>query len=445
MKFTRFILLFTTVFILLANHDARASGELDPTFGVGGKVIISTLSPSWINAMAIQPDGRILVAGSRLATYDSQSPTLYQYGFVARLNVDGSLDRSFGVGGIMTETFLTHTTFSALALQPDGKIVVAGHYSEIGGCPGYRALFYRYNPDGSRDMSFANGGLKGFMFCDFGPWEYTTARMYGLAIQSDGKILGAGVGKPNGAPNFDFLTVRMNPDGSWDTSYSGDGYSLHDFANGDDEARAVAVDPVTGRIIPAGFVSNSPNFDDFALLGLTSNGLFNTGFGNFGKVTTDFFTKKDRANAVIFQPDGKIIAGGTAAAPTLPIYAMPDPRFALARYNSGGSLDTTFGSGGKVSTNLTANVDDTIYGIALQPDGKIVAAGTAGPDFAVVRYNSDGSPDSTFGLYGKVKTDFSGYADAARAVAIQTDGKIVVAGFAPNESYTDMALARYLP
>jgi uncharacterized delta-60 repeat protein/uncharacterized repeat protein (TIGR01451 family) len=162
-------------------------------------------------------------------------------------------------------------------------------------------------------------------------------------------------------------------------------------------------------------------------------------FGTGGKVTTDFAGSNAGANGVALQADGKIVAAGFADSGS-------GSDFALARYNPDGSLDASFGTGGKVTTDF-AGGSDSAFGVALQADGKIVAAGFADSgsrgDFALARYNPDGSLDASFGTGGKVTTDFAGSGDEAFGVALQADGKIVAAGFAGSGSRGDFALARY--
>src|SRR6266536_6168109 len=145
-------------------------------------------------------------------------------------------------------------------------------------------------------------------------------------------------------------------------------------------------------------------------------GALDPSFGTGGQVTTDF-GGFDSAQAVAVQSDGKILAAGSSGGGD----------FALARYNADGTLDSTFGSGGKLTTDFGGF--DVALGVALQADGKIVAVGGggSGSDFALARYNADGSLDASFGSGGMVTTDFGGF-EAATAVAIQGDGKIVVTG-----------------
>ncbi len=268
---------------------------------------------------------------------------------------------------------------------------------------------------------------------------------HGVVVQADGKFVAAGVAKTSRSQ--DFALARYNPDGTLDGTFGTGGKVTTDFNGGDDAAFAVVLQP-DGKIVAAG-VAKTSRSQDFALARYNPNGSLDGTFGTGGKVTTDFAGDDDAAFAVALQPDGKIVAAGGAKAS----YRSQD--FALARYNPNGGLDTTFGTGGKVTTDFAGDTDEA-HGVVVQLDGKIVAAGVANTsraqDFALARYNPDGGLDTTFGTGGKVTTDFAGGDDAAFAVALQPDGKIVAAGGADaggsRSSYRgsgeDFALARYL-
>jgi uncharacterized delta-60 repeat protein len=190
---------------------------------------------------------------------------------------------------------------------------------------------------------------------------------------------------------------------------------------------------------------DEPNRGDFALVRLRADGNLDASFGSGGKVTTDFFGKFDGVQAVAILSDGRIVAAGEASNDNI------TSDFALARYNADGSLDATFGSDGRVTTAISdcgpgGNSQDRLFAIAIQMDGKMVAGGFTvfcGPfAFALARYNVDGSLDPAFGLEGKITTAFSGEC-ILRAIALQPNGKIVAAGYASCCSFTEFALARY--
>ena len=198
-----------------------------------------------------------------------------------------------------------------------------------------------------------------------------------------------------------------------------------------------------GKIVTAGGSKG-----DFSVARLNPNGTLDATFGSGGKVTTDFGGPYDGASSVAIRADGKILAAGTTVNSSSSI-----ADFALARYNSNGTIDTTFGKGGKVTTDF-AGVSANAYSVAIQRDGKVVVAGMAnvdgGEDFALARYNLDGTPDLSFGTGGRVVTDFGTFAQGfswadGSSVAIQGDGKIVLAGAAYMDPGFDIALARYNP
>ena len=265
----------------------------------------------------------------------------------------------------------------------------------------------------------------------------------GVAVQSDGRIVAAGgTSSPFGA---DFALARYKEDGSLDTTFDGDGKVTTDFG-GSDGASGIAIRG-DGKIVAAG--NGGPTFD-FAVARYNADGSLDSGFDGDGKVLTDF-GDFDRAEDVAIQPDGKIVTAGVPGSGS----------FALARYSEDGSLDTTFDGDGKVTTDFGG--DDRGRALALQTDGKIVAVGfslvDANPRFAVARYDSNGSLDPSFGVGGRVTTDFGNPADVgvlcppsridcsndiAEDVAIQANGRIVAAGGAGACSPACLfALARY--
>jgi uncharacterized delta-60 repeat protein len=234
--------------------------------------------------------------------------------------------------------------------------------------------------------------------------------------------------------------------GDLDPSFDGDGTAITDFGS-DDVANGVATQ-ADGKIVAAGYTRDPANGSDFAVARYNRDGSLDSGFGNGGKVQTDFGGSDDRGSAIAVQADGKIVVAGWALVPDVTFYTD----VALARYNPDGSLDSSFGSGGKVLTNLERT--DFANGLAIQPDGKIVVVGgersaPSGQDysFAAVRYNPDGSLDSTFGGSGYVVTPFTDGLDSAEGAIVQPDGKIVAAGVADASSpdTQDLALARYNP
>jgi uncharacterized delta-60 repeat protein len=340
----------------------------------------------------------------------------------------GELDPTFSGDGKVLTDFGALDNANDVAIQPDGKIVAAGA-TRVGTNPLNFALA-RYNPGGSLDPSFDGDGK---VVTNFGS---DLDSVLGVAIQADGKIVAAGF-TDAGVNPANFALARYNPDGSLDPTFAGDGTLVTDFGDFD-FANEVAIQ-ADGKIVAAGVSSLTD--DNFALARYNPDGSLDPSFDGDGRVVTDFggFIGDDRAEAVAIQADGKIVAAGQASAGTNPL------NFALARYNPGGSLDSSFDGDGRVVTDFGAG--DSASGVAIQVDGKVVAAGfTSNGDnprnFALARYNPDGTRDPSFDGDGRVRTDF-GSSEMASGVALQADGKIVAAGASGAFGARDFALARY--
>jgi uncharacterized delta-60 repeat protein len=396
---------------------AAAPGDLDATFGAGGKVLTDFQAQSTDDgtAVAIQPDGKIVVVG----VSDANGPFEFA---LARYAPDGNLDPSFGSGGKVTTSFAGDPDESdqvfAVAIQSDGAIVVGGT------ADGASFALVRYTAQGALDPSFGAGGKVTTAFG--GDFEQVSA----LAIQPDGKIVAAGVSDANGSP--DFALARYNANGSLDQSFGSGGRVLTDFSQqSDDEAFAIAIQP-DGKILAAGRSDATGNNLNFAVVRYMPNGQLDPSFGTGGMVVTSFADSDAEGRAIAVQPDGKIVVAGLSAA-----------AFALARYTAGGALDTTFGTGGAVTTTFANAGSAQAVGVAVQSDGKIVAGGAVDAAFAATRYNADGSPDVTFGTGGTAMTSFGGTFDTAEAMALQSDGKIVLAGFSDVNGSDDFALVRF--
>jgi uncharacterized delta-60 repeat protein len=337
----------------------------------------------------------------------------------------GDLDPTFGSGGVVT-TPIGPDVDSAygVAVQSDGKIVVVGRSSN-GSNLDFAVV--RYTTTGALDSTFGSGG------------KVTTAVGSGedvpsaVAIQSDGKIVAAGY-TSNGTTS-EFALVRYTTSGTLDSTF-GTGGKVTTVIGSSSVATAVAIQS-DGKIVAAGY-SRIGSTHDFALVRYTTSGALDPTFGEAGVVTTAIGSGDDAAAGVAIQTDVKIVAAGYASNRT-------NDDFALVRYTSAGVLDGAFGTGGKVTTPIGSSTDEA-FAVAIQSDGKIVAAGIAiasGYDFALVRYTTTGALDPTFGSGGKVVTDFGSGTDSANALAIQSNGKIVAAGYAVVSSKLDFALARY--
>src|SRR5437867_8726816 len=368
--YSRFILcrgIVTAAIVLtsfISSQMARANdGDLDPTFGTGGTVMTDlNRSTDLANAVAIQSDGKLVVVGQ---TYKNNDYSTEDFA-VARYNTDGTLDTTFGAGGRVRTDFPGLAAVpSSVVIQPDGKIVVAG-----GAFPLFTFLgdfkVVRYNPNGSLDRSFGSGGI---VTTTFPEGSYA----FDVALQPDGKIIAAGTVfvdfNPGDISDTDFALARYNSDGSLDTTFGNGGTVMTDYFGFEDDVFSVLIQP-DGKIVAVGSANNPATFYDFAAARYLSNGAIDTTFGVSGKVSTDFGDQNfDRARSAALQSDGKIVAAGFAISQNGVVQ-----NFAVARYTSNGILDTTFSGDG--STQLDCGDDcQSANKVLLQRDGKIVTVG----------------------------------------------------------------------
>ncbi len=392
--------------VLGAPAALAAPGDLDPTFSRDGKVELPFSGYGAPITIAVQPDGKVVTAGSP----DFQ---------LKRVRANGTLDRSFGESGSVSP-FPGDAFAGAVALQPDGRILAAG------GADGNFALA-RYLPNGILDDSFSGDGR---VITDLGGGAGA------VAVQPDGKIVAAGTASEGG-----FALIRLNVDGSLDDSFSDDGEALIDVGY---EASGVALAP-DGDIVVVGrsFDESIPApGEQVALARLDPEGTLDPSFSGDGILVAQYAPSGDLARDVVVQPDGKIVIGGTGIVP-VPRSIFGRIKFELIRLTPDGELDPTF-SGGVVRTWMGG--DAYGWALALQPDGKLVLAGESGHGFALARYTGDGSRDQSFSDDGKLTTDFSDYPRYTRNtrstdVALGPDGKIVAGGIVKFES--GWVLSRY--
>jgi uncharacterized delta-60 repeat protein len=411
---------------------AVTSGNLDPTFGTNGKVLTDFGGLDMAYGMAVQPDGRIVVAGF--------SNVRGNYDFaLARYSGDGKLDPTFGAGGtVLTDIDAagSYDEARAVAIQPDGRILAVGS-SDADGSSDFAVV--RYNRDGTLDRTFGAGGKA--LTDVSGAGRYDAA--YAVAVQPDGRILAAG--SSDASKSSDFAVVRYNEDGTPDRTFGTGGTVVTDLG-GTDYAYAVALRG-DDLIVVAGS-SDAGGSSDFALAGYLADGRLDSGFGGRGTVLTDISGagSDDEVRAVAAQADGEVVAAGRSDAAR-----RTDHDFALVRYRDDGSLDSGFGRGGTVLTDVGGGSNDVALALTIQPDRRIVAAGGSGrfrnDNFALARYDDDGTLDPMFGAGGTVVTDISGIHanNDAFAVALQPDGKILTAGVASGIGWADFAAARYQP
>ncbi len=416
-------------FITIFNTSTfSASGDLDSTFGANGKVItkVGKTGSDVIRASAIQPDGKIVTAG-----YGFPGPNT-EY-LLARFNTDGSLDTTFGRNGFVSNKimeagvrrdYVKLPIITSVIIQPDGKILADGYflYDSVGDLGVYNLQFFiRLNPDGSFDKTFSDDGL----FINQSATIFVTRS---IALQADGKI----VSLINREPS-ELVIARTNANGTVDTGFGNNGSVVLFNAGTSSRGYAVAVQP-DGKIVAVG-----NNSTDLIVARLNTDGSFDTTFDDDGKLSTTFNGEGLLARSLNLQTDGKIVVAGYTSRST-------GNAALIVRYNSNGSLDTTFDDDGFAFPQIALH-QTVISSAKIQPDGKIVVGGysseTSGDfDFTAARINSNGSLDVTFDADGIVKTPIGNADDRANSLNIQTDGKIVLSGYATDSSQ-DIALTRY--
>ena len=402
-----------------------SNGSLDSTFDTDG--IITTpigTGNDFAQAVAIQSDGKIVVAGSSRSANDDF--------IVSRYNPNGSLDTTFDGDGITITPIGTGDEQAlAVIIQPDGKIIAAGQTSNG---TNFDIAVVRYNVNGSLDTSFDSDGKA------VTPIGSSNELVRTIALQNDGKIVVAGQ-TFNGANN-DICLLRYESNGSLDATFdgnsgTGNGIITTAVGNGTDLGYGVAVQP-DGKIIVAGYYFNVTN--DAVVLRYDTNGVLDTSFDGDGIAITAVGTGTDEALSVALQSDGKIVIAGC-----INQNATPND-FLIVRYNADGSIDNTFGTNGATITPI-GNASEIALGVSIQKDGKIVAIGFsnngANNDFAVVRYNTNGTLDTSFDGDGKLTMPIGSGSDNSNGIAIQEDGKIVVVGRALIGANFDFAITRF--
>ena len=379
---------------LPAGSAVAAPGDLDPSFGIGGRSVVVLGGSTFATGLLLQPDGKVIVTGS--STANSPDRNL----FAARVLVpQGTLDPSFGGGLGFSSVNLGGDDQGTGVLAPDGKIVLAGGLDSVEDDYGVARL----NSQGPLDGSFGIGGIRTGL-------RTASDGASALALQPDGRILIAGFqsGPP---PADDWLIGRLlNPQGTPDGSFGTGGFVTKNLGGTADAASDVLVEP-DGKVLVAGASRNEgAGFDFGAVARYLPNGNPDDGFGNVGDVRN----LGDAMFTLARQPDGKIVVGGF------------DSNLTVFRLNPNGSRDETFGGDGSTGTADFRSASD----ILVQPDGKIVALGSIGTSIGVVRFQPNGLLDTTFGNNGKTTIDLGGQTGTAASAGLvqQPDGRIIVAG-----------------
>jgi uncharacterized delta-60 repeat protein len=407
-----FLLAFLSSITTAATCHAQAS-FFDPTFGMGGTTIIpfTGTDGGFFDALAVQPDGKILAAGAMSGNV-----------LMVRFKENGTIDSSFAENGFYSTGIWGRYLYD-IVLQPDGKILAAGTSEDN------KFLTIRLNHDGTPDLTFGSSGV---VITDLTPG---TDNGYALALQVDGRIVIAGQISP-----ANMGLARLLGNGNIDSSFGTDGIVIGPYGRASD----IEITP-DGKIIAGGHATASHDYAFIAARYLP-DGTLDTSFNHTGIAYTIAGTPGSNfGKALKAQPDGKVLLAGSGE------FGVEGGNFVVVRYDSNGLLDGSFGSGGIAGVDFYGR-DDAALDMVLAPDGKIVLSGSSiNPDnkaeLAITRLNNDGTMDNSFGTTGKILNPLRSWGDNGMAVALQPDGKIIVGGNSyrdifPN-NYYDAFISRF--
>ena len=404
--------------------SAQPAGTLDVTFNGTGKVVYDRDNVDVYWDVKVQPDGKIVAAGT---SFDATFAGTIE---VTRYLPDGSFDPSFGTGGHFNYNPKIETGAYKCLVRDDGKILVAGYTTDYAN---YWMVLILLGENGVPDPAF---GTDGIVLTDISAGEEL---LYALAVQPDGKILAAGY-----AQNGDFRNVpvvlRFSDTGVLDNSFGTDGVAGVTVTESDNDFSALAVQS-DGKIVAAGHISNGLSWFSLLIARFDENGIADPGYGTSGVVNLNLNNVDDEFYDIqLTETDEAVLAGFTVTQGDYFYHML------LMKFDVNGQPVVGFGAGGVV----TAGEVPYSFGdaMALQTDGKILVTGSTGDlapsnnDWALWRFNKDGSPDVDFGTNGLVTTEFFGNPDEALGIALYQD-KIIVAGKTRNADVRlDFAVAR---
>ena len=410
------------------NFSPDAPGDLDPTFGTGGKVITDfTDDAFYARQVEVQPDGKIVALGW---LYNINGNLLGTY--LIRYNPNGAIDNSFGTNGVVRVSCQTECFEDGFVILPDGKILIAGdaRVSNV-----FNFAVFRLNPNGTRDATWGANGAVTI------PIVSGSSYGYEIVVQPDGKIVIFGEAQRGNSANYDIGIARLNANGTIDISFGTNGISVVQIPNaagfnGIPEVRL----QTDGKFL---FLYESFGAAINGVVRVNPTGTLDTTFASGGLLAVPTYTFQTRALAL--QPDGKFVlvtrtpnaTGGTQES-------------VVSRYNPNGTLDDSFGTNGRVAFPPQSATDILSFrAVIIQPNGKIIIGGAkrTGDAFAymLLRLNPNGTTDTSFGTNGFVLTTMSQYSQAIVSMALQPDGKLVVFGWVLDaNNIADIGLARYL-
>jgi uncharacterized delta-60 repeat protein len=422
--------IFTIILVFLSVHSVHVSGQtagtIDSTFNNTGKVIYDRDKYDLYQDVKVQPDGKIVAAGT------SMSPTFSAVIEVTRYFADGSFDPLFGTNGHFNYSLNVESGAYKCLIKDDGKILICGYTTDY---TIWSMLMIQLDEYGVPDPSFGNNGV---VLQQLGPGEQIA---YAMAVQVDKKILLAGYSQNAEYKNVP-VVLRYSETGVLDTSFGTNGIANVPVTETDNDFSAVSVQS-DGKIVAAGHISNGLSWFSLLIARFDENGQLDAGYGTGGVINHNLGNVDDEFYDLQLTADDEAILAGFTVSQSDYFYHL-----LLMKFDNSGSPAISFGTDGY-----------TVYGevpytfgdaMVLQPDGKILVAGCTGDlqpannDWAVWRFNPDGSPDQDFGTNGVVTTDFFGNSDEALGIALHAD-KIIVAGKTRNAAnFLDFAVTRYI-
>jgi uncharacterized delta-60 repeat protein len=419
-------LLYLLFFVSFISMSFSQGLVLDNSFGTNGKVTTSFgVNESAMSSLAIQSDNKIIACGS---SYNGSTNQIV----LSRYLTNGSLDNTFGNNGKVITPIGTglENENNSVAILNNGKILVAGGTGNT--TSGIDFGIVRYNSNGTLDTSF---GTNGIVISDFNS-ETNIGRS--MKVLSDNKFIIGGFLNASSSGNYpNFAIAKYNENGTLDTTFGNSGYTSINFGTisnnlliSEDSLSCIVIQ-ADGKIVAGGFTYY--NQADFGLVRLNSNGSLDTSFGSNGRVITDFGAGEEIRSIQILA-NGKIIASGNYN-----FNSDSNQKIAIAKYNANGSLDTTFGTAGKTLFDINSNQEVFVTSTELQSDDKLLVTGfvlNTDADFFIIRCNTNGTLDTSFGINGVQVID-SGVNEGTFTSITQPDGKIIIGG---GISYTDTTL-----
>jgi len=407
--------------------NAIIKSGMDSSFGTDGKVLTSLGLDNYSVTVGIDSADKIIVGG-QVTIAPLPGETLEQsndYGLI-RLNADGTLDNTFGVEGIVINDFGGLERARSIFIDDSQRIVLGGDSivdkSDIS--------IARFNSDGSLDTSFDGDG---YVLTDFND---SADPAMDITPGLNGKIVTAGFSSVTSGV-YDFSVARYNSDGSLDTSFSSDGWQVTDLGN-IDNASGIAVTS-TGKVVAVGRTGTN-SVSDIAIVQYNEDGSIDSSFSEDGIVILDLGGTDDRLRQVVVGKDDKPIVVGRSN-------VSGKNSLVLMKYNVDGSLDTSFSEDGIVIHSI-AGINIQGYGVVLDKKSRIVIVGHTNlegdNDFVVLRYNNNGTLDTTFANDGIQLVDFGGN-DKGIGISLDSKDRIVVVGKSDIEGVKDFAVARLIP